>query len=63
MGMGNYLIISFITVGTIMFMNYPPPDLSSRLKAWYKKGLFHNFGEFSVFYVGKIANIFVDYNF
>ena len=53
MGIGNYLITSAVTVLTILFMNYPPPELSGRLKDWYKKGAFHKFNEFSVFYIGK----------
>ena len=55
-------MISFVTLATIIFMNYPPPDLSSRLKDWYKKGLFYKYGDFSVFYVGKnLKSFFVDY--
>lgn len=50
-GMGNYIVISFVTLATIIFMNYPPPDLSYRLKDWYKKGSFYKYGDFSVFFV------------
>ena len=51
--MGNYLLISFVTLATVIFLNYPPPEFSSRLKDWYKKGSFYKFGDYSIFYVGK----------
>lgn len=51
MGIGTYLFISGVTVLTIVYMNYPPPELSGRLKAWYKKGSFYKFEEFSIFYI------------
>ena len=58
LGMGNYMLISFVTLTTVIFLNYPPPEFSSRLKDWYKKGSFYKFGDYSIFYVGKVLILF-----
>lgn len=51
MGKGNYAFVIGITVLTVLFMNYPPPELSHMLKNWHRRGTFHKFKEFSVFYI------------
>ncbi|XP_045164205.2 mesoderm-specific transcript homolog protein-like [Mercenaria mercenaria] len=52
----GYLMIVWIvlvTVVTVFYLNIPPPELSPRLKAWYKKGSFFRYNDFDIFYIDE----------
>ncbi|XP_053376706.1 mesoderm-specific transcript homolog protein-like [Mercenaria mercenaria] len=45
--------IIILTVVTVYYLNIPPPELSPRLKAWYKKGSFFKYKGFDIFYIDE----------
>ncbi|XP_060558601.1 mesoderm-specific transcript protein-like isoform X2 [Ruditapes philippinarum] len=53
MGYMMILWIILVTVVTVYYLNIPPPDLSPRLKTWYKKGNFMKYKEFDIFYIDE----------
>jgi len=51
MGTMLFLGVIVLTIVTVVFLNYPAPEFSSRLKKWYKKGSFMKYKDFEIFYV------------
>lgn len=45
--------IVVLTVATVYYFNIPPPELTPRLKAWYKKGSFFRYKDFDIFYIDE----------
>lgn len=53
----GYLFIGWIvlvTAITVFYLNIPPPELSTRLKAWHKRGNFFRYKDFAdIFYIDE----------